>query len=365
MRILYDGQIYSWQPAGGINRYFANLIDRLPQDFYPSLTNCMARDVNFPHHPNLNIYFYQRFNFRPGRISLKVEKLYFRSISTWNKFDLVHPTYYESLTGQDFQKFQCPVVLTVHDMIHELFPSQMDPAGTCAKKKQKAITSAQAIICISENTKQDLLRYYPMPEDRITIIPHASEIDISLSYGDEPVPAQPYFLYVGSRASYKNFDRLLQSFANVTATSPELQLCVVGSPLTKAEISLIAELKLDSQIRYYGFLSDRHLAKLYRCSMAFVYPSLYEGFGIPPLEAMSCGTPVIAANTSSLPEVIGDAGLLFNPVSTDELSDRLRFIMDNPASRDLLVKKGFERARQFSWDKTVSQTLDVYRAVAA
>jgi glycosyltransferase involved in cell wall biosynthesis len=250
-------------------------------------------------------------------------------------------------------------------MIHELFSSQMDPAGTCAKKKQKAITAAQAIICISKNTKQDLLKYYPIPEDRITIIPHASEIDISLSYGDEPVPARPYFLYVGSRASYKNFDRLLQSFANVIDAYPELQLCVVGSPFTKEEIRLITDLKLDAHLQHYSFSSDRHLAKLYRCSIAFVYPSLYEGFGIPPLEAMSCGTPVIAANTSSLPEVVADAGLLFNPVSTDELSDCLKFTIDNPATRDLLVKKGFERARQFSWDKTASQTLDVYRTVAA
>jgi glycosyltransferase involved in cell wall biosynthesis len=365
MRILYDGQIYSWQAAGGINRYFANLINRLPQDFYPSLTNCELRNVNFPDHPNLNIYFYQRFNFRPGRVSLQVEKYYFRTISAWNKFDLVHPTYYESLTGQDFQKFRSPVVLTVHDMIHELFSSQMDPMGTHAEMKKKAIASAQSVICISENTKRDLLRYNPISEDRITIIPQASEIGIGLSYGDESVPAQPYFLYVGSRVSYKNFDRLLKSFANVVTTSPDLRLCIVGSPFTNQEAQLIADLRLGSHLQHYGLASDRHLAKLYRCSIAFVYPSLYEGFGIPPLEAMSCGTPAIVSNTSSLPEVVAEAGLLFNPNSTDELVDCLRFVLDNPASRDRLVQKGLKRAQYFSWDKTVSQTLDVYRAVVA
>lgn len=363
MRILYDGQIYSWQAAGGINRYFANLISRLPQDFYPSLTNCELRNVNFPNHPNLNIYFYQRFNFRPGRISLQVEKYYFRMVCSRNKFDLVHPTYYETLTGQDFQEFRHPVVLTVHDMIHELFCNQMDPKGTYAAIKKKAITSAQAIICISENTKHDLLRYLPISEDRITIIPHASEIDIRLSYGDESVPDQPYFLYVGSRGIYKNFDRLLKSFANVVSTLPDLKLCVVGPPFTKEEVRQITNLSLSSHIRYYGFSSDRHLAKLYRCSVAFVYPSLYEGFGIPPLEAMSCGTPVIVSNTSSLPEVVADAGLLFNPIDTDELVDCLRYVLDNPSGRDQLVQKGLERSQQFSWDKTVTQTLDVYRSV--
>jgi glycosyltransferase involved in cell wall biosynthesis len=365
MRILYDGQIYSWQAAGGINRYFANLINRLPLDYYPSLTNSVLRNVNFPNHHNLKIYFYQRFGFRPGRLSLLLEKYYFRTICHWNKFDLVHPTYYESLTGQDFQKFRCRVVLTVHDMIHELFSTQMDFTGDYAEMKKKAITSAHSIICVSENTKHDLLRYYSISEDRITVIPHASEIDISLSYGDESVPEQPYFLYVGSRAVYKNFDHLLKSFAKVLITTPDVQLCVVGPPFTSDELRLITDLKLGLHLQYYGATSDRHLAKLYRCSLAFVYPSLYEGFGIPPLEAMSCGTPAIVSNTSSLPEVVADAGLLFNPNSTDELVDCLRFVLDNPAERDRIVQKGLERAEKFSWDKTVSQTLGVYRAVVA
>jgi glycosyltransferase involved in cell wall biosynthesis len=365
MQILYDGQIYSWQAAGGINRYFANLINRLPHDFYPSLTNCVSRSVNFPVHSNLNIYFYQRFNFRPGRLSLQVEKYYFRAISAWNKFDLVHPTYYESLTGQDLQKFHYPVVLTVYDMIHELFSNQMDPVGTNTAMKKKAITSSQAIICISENTKHDLLRYHPIPEERITVIPLASEIDISLSYGDDAVPEQPYFLYVGSRSVYKNFDRLLRAFAIVLDACPDLKLCIVGAPFNNEEVRLITDLKLGLDLKYYGYLSDHHLAKLYRCSISFVYPSLYEGFGIPPLEAMSCGTPVIVSNTSSLPEVVGDAGLLFNPNSTDELVDCLRFVLDNPTVRDQLVQTGLERAQQFSWDKTASQTLDVYRSVVA
>jgi glycosyltransferase involved in cell wall biosynthesis len=111
-------------------------------------------------------------------------------------------------------------------------------------------------------------------------------------------------------------------------------------------------------------MGDRHLAKLYRCSIALVYPSLYEGFGIPPLEAMSCGTPVIAANTSSIPEVVGDEGILFNPKSSDDLADILLSVLDNPLERDRLIKKGLQRSELFSWDRTVAQTLDVYCSVA-
>ena len=123
-------------------------------------------------------------------------------------------------------------------------------------------------------------------------------------------------------------------------------------------------MKLSGHIEHYEYVCDRHLAKLYRCSVAFVYPSLYEGFGIPPLEAMSCKTPVVAANCSSIPEVVGDAGLLFNPKATGDLADILLLLLDSPKERDRLIAKGHQRAQMFSWDKTVAQTVDVYRSVS-
>jgi glycosyltransferase involved in cell wall biosynthesis len=127
----------------------------------------------------------------------------------------------------------------------------------------------------------------------------------------------------------------------------------------------VAELGLDGRLELFEHPTDAHLAKLYRSSLALVYPSLYEGFGIPPLEAMSCGTPVVASDRSSLPEVVGDAGLLFDPRSADQLSDILRTLYDHPSERERLIERGYRRARLFSWEKTVGQTLDIYRAVAA
>jgi glycosyltransferase involved in cell wall biosynthesis len=120
---------------------------------------------------------------------------------------------------------------------------------------------------------------------------------------------------------------------------------------------------LSDRIELYTYASDAHLAKLYRCSIAFVYPSLYEGFGIPTLEAMSCGTPVVASNCASIPEVVGDAGLMFNPKSVSDLTDIMLFLLDNPTERDRLISKGHQRAKTFSWDKTVAQTLEVYQSV--
>jgi glycosyltransferase involved in cell wall biosynthesis len=293
-----------------------------------------------------------------------LEKSYFRAVTALNSFDVVHPTYYSLLTRQEINKCRYPIVVTVHDTIHEIFGERLDRSGQEVENKRKAISAAQAIICISENTKKDLLERYPFAEKKVTVTHLASEIDASLSHGFEPVSSRPYYLYVGSRdAIYKNFDGLLLAFAKAVSIRPDIALCVVGSPFSETEKKLIAELKLSDRIEHYRYISDRHLAKLYRCSVALVYPSLYEGFGIPPLEAMSCGTVVVASDCSSIPEVVGEAGILFNPQSTGDLADILLSLLDNPIERDRLIAQGHQRAQSFSWDKTVAQTLDVYRSV--
>lgn len=363
MQILYDGYIYEQQTAGGINRYFANLISRLPETALPTISTCQPRNLNYPNHPNLKTFFYQRFGFKPGRFCYWLEKYYFQAVAHCNRFNIVHPTYYSLLSRQELNQSKYPVVLTVHDMIHELFASQIDPDGKQAEIKKKAILSAQAIICVSENTKRDLLARYSLPEEIVTVTHLASEIDASMSYGTETVPSQPYYLYVGGRGTYKNFDRLLSAFSQTISKHPEIKLCVVSSAFDSKEQQRISELQLEQSIEHYGYVSDRHLAKLYRCSIAFVYPSLYEGFGIPPLEAMSCGTPVIASNTSSIPEVVGNAGILFNPESSDDLADILLSVLDNPLERDRLIDKGYNKSKLFCWNQTVAQTMGVYRSV--
>ena len=357
MRIMYDGQIFKAQAAGGISRYFSNLISRLPQDFSPCLTISQPQKISFRNHPKLKIWKYK---------NSKLDKYYFRAVATLGYYDIVHPTYYSLLTRQEISKYRSPVILTVYDLIHEIFRKQIDPSGGHNKEKRKAILAADKIICISENTKEDLINWYSVPEEKISVTHLASSIDASLSHGVEEVPSLPYYLYVGSRdACYKNFDTLLFAFAKVVSIQPEIRLCVVGKSFSESEAKFIAELGLSAYIKYFGCVSDNHLAKLYRCSVAFVYPSLYEGFGIPPLEAMSCGTVVVASNSSSLPEVVGDAGILFNPKATKDLADILLSLLNSSAKRDQLIAKGYQRVQAFSWDKTVSQTLDVYNSVSS
>ena len=143
-----------------------------------------------------------------------------------------------------------------------------------------------------------------------------------------------------------------------------MALCVVGAPFNEAEQKLIADLRLTNHVEHYGYPTNAHLAKLYRQSIALVYPSLYEGFGIPPLEAMACGTAVIASNVASIPEVVGEAGLLFDPFDTQALVKALTQVIDDSEYRGLLRSKGFERARNFNWKTTAQLTLGVYERAA-
>jgi glycosyltransferase involved in cell wall biosynthesis len=363
MRILYDGQIYSQQTTGGINRSFANIIDRLPPDAYPTLTTPYRNNkLHYPTHPNLQLREFR--DFRPFRISHKIRNEYFRWIEHSKPFDIIHPTYYFRLTQESFTRIRRPLVITVWDMIHELFSSTLDIEGATIRAKQSAIQAADAIICISENTKIDLLKYFPDAESKTVVIHLASEFNINWSYGADIVPEKPYFLYVGSRIrEYKNFDALLMAFSKVVSINSDILLCIVGAPFNYEEQQQITELKLIDNIQHYCYASDSHLAKLYRCSIAFVYPSLYEGFGIPPLEAMACGTVVVAANSSSIPEVVGDAGVLFEPNATNDLADILLNLLNSPGERTQLITKGFEQNQKFSWDKTAAQTLAVYQSV--
>jgi glycosyltransferase involved in cell wall biosynthesis len=362
VKIFYDGQIYADQITGGISRYFTNIITRLPEDAQPTLTASYRSNKSYyPTHPNLQL---QEFpTFRPYRIAHSIRSSYFRWLNERQSFDIFHPTYYFLLNREAFSQTRQPLVITIYDMIHELFVDSID-AGATIRAKQAAICAADAIICISESTKNDLLTYFPAVESKIVVTHLASEFSSDWAYGNELIPVQPYFLYVGSRAkAYKNFDTLLIAFAKVASVNPDLLLCVVGAPFNAEEQQRIAELKLIDRIQHYHHASDTHLAKLYRCSVAFVYPSLYEGFGIPPLEAMACGTVVVAANSSSIPEVVGDAGILFEPKAVEDLADILLDLLDSPSKRDRLIAKGYERNQQFSWEETAAKTVKVYRSL--
>lgn len=363
MKILYDGEIFIRQRIGGINRYFINLINRLPSNYQPVLTTLNSRESSLPEHSNLKLHSYNRFGIKPGRLSYAIEPYYFQMIESSLSYDIFHPTYHYLLTRKRLKRRNRPIVLTVYDLLQELFPNLIDPDGREASFKKSAILAADVIICISENTKKDLINYYAIPEEKVFVTYLATDLDTSLANSLAPetqIPESPYILYVGSRHKHKNFNTLLESFACVVKCFNSVKLCVVSHPFQEQELQMIAEKGLQNHIQIISYINDDYLIKLYQNCLCFVYPSIYEGFGIPLLEAMLCKAPVIASCTSSIPEVVGEAGLLFNPMDTDELTDRLLYLLNNPSAREDLITKGIHQVSKFSWNNTVKQTLDIY-----
>ena len=360
MKILFDGEIYSLQKNGGINRYFNNLISRLPLTIQPILTSARSINELTVSHPKLKIYSYRAYKFPPRNLLYNIEPIYFQFIESLSKYQIFHPTYYSLLSKHNLNTINRPTVITVYDMIHEQFPDYMDPDGSLRELKYKAVSAADIILCISENTKHDLLDRYPSLESRTRVTYLASDLNASLVLEKNPVSYPPFLFYVGGRGGYKNFRLLLAAFQVISKKQPDIYLYVAGAPFNSGELQEITEKNLDMRIKNFANATDTTLAHLYSNCLAFIYPSLYEGFGIPPLEAMSCRAPVIASNTSSIPEVVGSAALLFDPLSLDDLVEKIQFLIDTPSLRKMLITSGLQQSHKFSWDETVNQTVSSY-----
>ena len=362
-RVLYDGMIFQRQSAGGINRYFQRLIGNLPEHVTPLLTTTEQRANNFPSNERLRLYQRQFSLPKPLRkIGRGIQSSQFRDVMRQLNPDLIHATYYDMLGSIDDTNDSTPLVITVHDMIHEKLPHLLDRRGRHAELKRRMIERADSIICVSHQTRNDLLELYPHCESISTVIYHATELGLVKTDGWAPDNHRPYFLYVGSRSQYKNFPFLLSAISELAAERPDIQLRVVGDPFSISDQQRIDAAGLSDHIVNETIVSDERLASLYRHAEALVYPSLYEGFGLPLLEAMSCDTPVLAANASCIPEVVQDAGVLFDPYCVGDLVNAMRELLDSPGLRTSLVARGRQRCSEFSWLDAAEQTVDVYQA---
>ena len=364
MRVLYDGVIYRIQKYGGVVRYFNDLIHHLPASVHPILL-APNRPAVPPTHPNLSTFIETcesiLWPIKPLRKKIIARRSYNRILR--EKPDVIHPTYYYSSLRNLNQRIKTPTVLTVYDLIHERFPAQMDPYGKQVKLKKMALERADAIICISESTKADLQKYYRIPDERITVIHLGCEFN---AIQNPPEAAErPYLLYVGERNFYKNFERTAEAFAKVHQAHPELQLrCIGGQEFSAAENRMFHEHGIQDSITRAGHIEDGLIQKVYAQAVAVVYPSLYEGFGIPILEGMTCGTPVLTSNRSSMPEVAGDAAILFDPYSCDQIAEAMMAVVEDAGLRQRLIEAGRKRAQSFSLTKSANATLEVYQSVS-
>ncbi len=369
MNIYYDYQILYYQKYGGISRYYYELIN--------SIENLNLARTDIGCRFNVNHYFSGYKGIKEGSAFLGIKPAAIRrplrlvghiinqSITKRkvSNADIIHLTYYNpyALNISNVKK-----VVTVYDMIEEVKRKDSSLDQVIANKKE-CIHKADHIIAISESTKNDILRLYSdVEEDKISVIYIGTSMKCdgvarnALEQIKSKFP-QRYILFVGQRGGYKNFEGFIKAVKPLLEKDRDLHiLCIGGGRFTEAERILI--LGADNQIIQMD-ADDETLAAAYFNAEVFVFPSLYEGFGIPTLEAFTCDCPAVISNISSMPEVGGDAVLYFDPANADEMRSKIERILADENLRSAMVLKGRERLKLFSWNTIARQTVDCYKRV--
>lgn len=352
MNIAYDNVVFSLQRVGGISNYWYQLSKRLQNSIDHSVSFYGFKDENL---------FRKELKLK----SLTKSKLplqLFRYLPLTTKLPskaIFHSSYYRVCLQRDVVN-----ITTVYDFVYEYYSNKLTPSKLAHSfQKQFAVTYSQGIICISESTKKDLLYFYPYidPELIKVIYLGADEkftpLDNKQSYLSLISPSlKPlqYILYVGSRKPYKNFSKALE----VISLNPDLLLVVIGGKEFSSQEKKFFS-SFENRVLHFTGVNSRDLNVLYNNAFCLLYPSIYEGFGIPPLEAMKAGCPVVSTNSSSIPEVVGDAGLLVSTVTTSALVDKLN-ILRNKSLRMSIINSGIRQAKKFSWDRCFEQTVEFY-----
>ncbi|KQO20454.1 hypothetical protein ASF10_17425 [Flavobacterium sp. Leaf82] len=355
MNIILDNIIFSLQKSGGISVYWYELIHKvLKQEKINSLfIEEKSRSENiFRKHLNIlptnllsdKVYPEKKFS-RYREIDLKIKNSNF----------IFHSSYYRTLSKKVKKNNIVKEVVTVHDFTYEHFSRGLK-RWVHSSQKRKAINAADVVLCISENTKKDLLYFFPeFSNKEIKVVYNGVSSDYyNISELEINKSESLYFLFVGSRATYKNFDFCVQAVAQM---DKRYKLKIVGSKLSKKELFILNNLLVDRWELLMN-VDNEKLNQLYNEAYALIYPSSYEGFGIPLLEAMNAGCPFIALNASSISEVSQGAGVLIDKLEIDSFNEAVLKIDNN---RDKIIKKGFERGSEFSWEKCYNETMNVYK----
>lgn len=369
MRIAIDARGINWYSGTGIGTYTENVLKNLlniDKDNFYQLYWC-GENYSSYEKPNTNMVIcskkHQRFfqeHFFP--INLKSENI-----------DLYHIP--QNGIGLN-PNIKCKKIVTIHDLIPYIMPETVGRSYLLKflKEMPMIIDEAMGIITVSEYSKKDILRFFPIDENKVYVTPLAADVKykpldkeickkiIKEKYGID----KPFLLYIGGFSERKNVRGLITSFAKLMKNSKiEYNLVIVGSYRDASQelVKLKDSLNMDKYIKFTGFAPDEDLPIYYNACEAFVYPSFYEGFGLPPLEAMNCGTPVITTNVTSIPEVVGDGGLIINPYNEKDLQHAMELILGSETLRKEYSRLALERAKLFSWEITAKNTLAVYEDV--
>ena len=359
MKILYDSQCFDMQKFGGISRYFYKLAKYGNGLYDCSVCGKYCDNVYVSEISEIKPFPVKR-NFRgKGRIVNFSKKHANIKAIKGEKYDVFHTTYYNPLALPKNK----PVVITAHDFIHELFPSFFPENDKTTACKRAIFSRADRIIAISETTKKDLLTFFPETDpSKIDVAYHAIEWDICKEKKARPVE-KPYIIYTGTRNIYKNFPFFLISVAPLLKKH-DLQLVCTGSRFSTDENALTHMLGVSDRVTS-TFADEQTLRALYENAVCFVFPSIYEGFGFPILEAFASKCPIAISRASCFPEIAGEAALYFDPYSIDDMRSKIESLILSPTLQAELVQKGLERFRKFSMDAMIENTFHVYEKACA
>ena len=366
MRIFYDHQVFSLQDAGGVTRYQYELVRNLqlaPDIQIAVLMGLNASVMSLRDLSNAGTRIVSwRTGLRPGYLRYAINELISVVLPpALGRFDIYHVMLYRAIPFLRRRR----LVVTHHDCTHERFPHLFRNASFIMEKKRKLFSKADAIICVSESSRRDLLHFYNVDESKTHVVHHGfSPLPVGSSLAEaNGIPNSPYLLYVGLRARYKNFLLLLEAFSR-SGLAGDFQLVVIGGgAFSREEQAKISSLGIGNRIRHIPKAGEGTLAHAYRNASLFVYPSLYEGFGFPTLEAMSLGCPILVHRTSSLPEVCGDAAFYFDASDAEVLSRALVSTLQDFQGIAMKRQLGQQRVKLYDWSQTAKSTLAVYRAV--
>lgn len=381
MKVLYDLQAFDMQTHGGVSRCFAELYSHRPAfvDAHISVKetdNVYLQELGFP--PKGTLYknflcdkdtklkhflFKLKYNIQYGKFS-RLDKRplinLFETESVLKKgdFDIFHPTFFDDY----FLPFlgKKPFVITVHDMIPEIFSIDKHQV----EQKLAIIPKATHIIAVSERTKQDLVRIMHVPEEKVSVIYHGSDEEPYTPSTTAPI-AEEYILFVGTRYEYKNFKAFCKSCVGILKRHPQLNIVCTGVPFSPEEIQFFESLGIKERMVHKFVQTSQELLDLYHYAFTFVYPSKYEGFGIPILEAYKADCPVMLNRASCFPEIAGDAAVFFDLNSEksdfeEQFETLYRLTGDE---REELIQRQRERMKLYSWSKSAAQLADVYKDV--
>lgn len=383
MKILYDYQVFEMQTHGGVSRCFASIINYLPEYFqykvainqssnvylkenglqtsseiYQSKFDSFFLGLKFKGRGKLFRFWYKIFypnEANPNESNLNFSIRLLKS----NDYDVFHPTFFEDY----FLEYigDKPFVLTIHDMIPELFPKYFNTDDFQIVNKQKLVKRAAHIVAVSENTKKDIIEILGVNPSKISVVYHGTPPIKKMDFKSFPFP---YILYVGDREGYKNFIPFIKECKRVIGDNSKIKIVCTGKPFNDNENGLFSELKIMDNI-IHTFVTSDELYSLYKNALLFVYPSSYEGFGISILEAFACGCPVFLNNTSCFPEIAGDAALYFdmNEEKSNFYEVYNSYMSEIKINRDVLIEKGYKRMELFSWKKAAEQYSDIYKTI--